>query len=809
MANDLTAVNPEVWVHGERIPYLQCLSVQDNVGDALSRCYLRYSPAHLGAIHTTTLYPEDVTTPTALTDLKLSDGVTPLKAGMRVVVFKRITPPPTQATFDANIYFAGMLANRLDSSNPDSLIWECVDDKWILGGMGGITVHGALVASPNAAGASKRFQYCSSTIPVFNPNGMANCIGIDGNIIINGVTYSGMFPVFTPYAQQIKIPNEILPENALSVTTNTYWTPYLAMKYMWLWLMLNSGATVDGVAVRGLNSAFWRSISPDTAGDEVYRRILFPVANVDTIHAWDPIFPSSDLANKKLQTMVIQGKKSLLVLNDICKSMSTMGMRTVYAASTANDPTTIKSTISFFTLAVAKTVGYQTPQYNGNPLSVTLDVLVGGNTDSGYVQQFSLSDRREDCVESCLVEGESTRLESNFVYDPADSQSKLWPNSQLLPAWSDAQELAFKQIINGGPDGYQTPPYAWIPRDPTKPDSDFPNEWIKCDGNNGRPLAYSNHESGLEMARRCYPNVFIAFRLCPSTTQMKGYQDSTTGVFAFGSDTYPSLPGYKAIMKEQDQPVVFRAGGSVSNYEDDIYSKFPMRVQVKIDPNIVITGLGSDDGYADVVVNHGTRIDPDGTIFFEGLGEKVDGDPYCCLYSGFLIHDPMHVTMKKFKVNAALKLDHRVFGTYVCGTVDEKFDGTLRWAMGGAPQLYIDGRNGLIETNQVNSYPAAYSQFGSDDLTTPLNRILPPTDGRYEAEKIASRRALFAGQVKRDAKYILPKIDSSYKAGVWIDNLHRTDAGYYVPIEAAIQSVTWDFVKQETEIGGIINNDEG
>jgi hypothetical protein len=804
---------------------MQCLSITDNVNEECSRAILKFVPVTSdGGVGTSDYTPQDFLGPTALTPVSKVGWGYPfvtyadeLKPGMRVIIFKRDEYDHISGSA-GEIYFIGMLMNRIDSSDPDSLTWECVDDKWLLGGKGGINIKGALIYAPDAVNGYDTIQYCSSYLPVFNPDGLANCIGIYGIITSNGSEiYNGLIPVFSKYARRLPNLNSSYA-GTLQAGKTCYWTPRLAMNYLRLFLSLNTASEFDDRLITGLDANSWRSIIPSIASGSG-KRITFTNETINNWHAWDPVEHSTDLADKMMQTLSVQGKKALAAMNDILRTTSTHGLRMNYSCKYDEPDKEAYSDINFFVKAVSRT--YEASQI---PSGVTINIKSSGvvgqpdpTPEYDQVSNFSIVDSREDCAESCLVHGQSIILESEFLYDPTSSESAEYQNSQIFPAWKSWQETGFKNIISGCGKGNW---FAYMPPALDETSVSDITKWIPCAGQGGNPKIWAYSENAIELARKMFPEVYIAFRIKPTIRQMFGYDDK------FEDDVYAKVQSYKTILKEQEQPIISEIETSINKFDTTIVTKFPIRVSVYttwVNPN---NAVQTKSEWCESSANPGLRVDPNGIFYLEGLAEKLDSDENAGLsqerlYEGTL-YEPFteknFITLKKFKINCAVKLDHRLMGYYDrssdpdVATWPPAFHNSLYNAIDGYAQAYIDTRDTLREVHQVDSTPAAITKFasadGGTDISAPINRILPPTDGETEAERIAKRRSMWLAQTKFNGSYKIPGIHKRYRAGTWISNLERFGSGYYIPVMAAIQSVTWDFMKPMTEIGGFICDED-
>jgi hypothetical protein len=785
---DFSANLPTVWLENynangmDRIPWLQCLAITDNLGEKPSTARIKFAPASYNGAnvvpadhdYSNSAHPG----PTALAILYHDNKQ--LQAGQRVVITEGYNA-------SSPVLFMGMLMNRLDTSDPDCAAYECVDDKWLISGQGGISIRGALVSAGNLTIAENQsIQYCTTFLPVFNPDGNYNCIGVNAPNIFG--TGNILVPMFAPHAQKPKTWNtDYAP--ALSAGNLTAWTPRLALKYLCYILQIPNDYDFLGV----IGNETWRTINPANYA----ARLTWNYAELDTYHAYDSQSGSGiDLLDKWLNELTIQDKKALLAVCDVLRALGTHTLATDYEFDPDADPED---------MGYGKIIFLQKAWKDNITLSADIAIPQSGTVESMYdyaaygsnvCAMFSVSDSAEDAAEAVVVDGDAVRLEANFLYDPAN---QAWPDSQIIPAWSGAEETAFKTIINGGPENMTTTSANFAVYPPSPANLTYDNAWLLADPTiTGREFGKARSPSSIAIARKLFPKVFRAFRIYPTTIQTAGYNN------AFSDAKYPDLHIARPIQEKQEQTVVQISG--TSGYESTIIQEIPARIRIQAQDDDGV--LKWFDTYCDAKID----VDNGGIVWIDGIQDEIDKQKEC-IYTGTLMHNPFFCTLKKFTINAVVKMDHRVYGYYDNSSSANIFSSSLRDVMGGPPMMYINSGKSFKEVHQVASNPSAFNSYQTDTgITSPgtLTRVLPPTTGRDHANMAAKRRAFWASRVKRNGRWVLPGIRTQYYAGIWIDNIvifgNPAQTGYY--IGAPIQSVTWDFAKQETELGGLIQDDQ-
>ena len=171
--------------------------------------------------------------------------------------------------------------------------------------------------------------------------------------------------------------------------------------------------------------------------------------------------------------------------------------------------------------------------------------------------------------------------------------------------------------------------------------------------------------------------------------------------------------------------------------------------------------------------------------------------------------------MKDIKINAALPMDHRVTGYSEIQDTGGRtiFADSYSKAFQGAPLMYVDTPEGYREHHQVNSEPSIDQSFftGDEPQTAPLTRYVPPGSESFAARDAAERKLATSKHPRRRTSWKMVGIRPEYafSAGDWIHKVKvinpqtSTDRDYI--IDAPVMTVTFDFEKQETIIGGLIS----
>lgn len=708
-----------VFINKVEQPNITCLTVEENTGVAPSRAVLR-----IGG-NTLTL-----TGPVTLNRYKW-----PWKPGSSVEVLLGY----------GNVMFRGILVRRIDDGGEDCIMWEAIDDRWL---MMQIPVRGAVVLDPY----DQTPKFIARYVPRMNPGGNWNMTW--------GPVKGALCPMFTATADVGKVyqsPDEVFTDTPVLGQLSAF-TPRRALQYY------NMVASLQAGDLPGCNAPHWRSMAVST-------RLKWPVSSTnisgkDTATGNDPL-------DKKMPDTSFRGQRLLGAVVHCLDVAGTHGLCLEYG--------TDQSTVKFYARGI-------TAQASGSPSTdMTINLIRGGNADSlDTAYDFSLSEDATETAESSLAEGDVVRVESNFV------QSTL--NPEIAPAWTQAEQDCFLRIIEGVDSGGTY--YANMPGK----EGSTSNDMI-CDGGTGtgglqRPFAFRYSPAAIQLARQSFPHVFKAFKI--NSVQISG-TNKVRGVSNEYVDQskFPVLGIPRPIVAEQLQYYV----------KDNIrlLGHYPVRIQIK-----------NGGQYKDVVFNNGLRVDDNGWIWLDGLAEDMNGTDDC-VYSGSLTSAPLAVTLKDFRMNAAIPLDHRVLGYAEIESGQSVFDELIRTELGGLPMVYVDSPEAYHESHQIDSLPAGYQSYIADDsgaaaylnsTSNGLTRYLPPGSEAIHAQYAAKRKLFGARWIKRRSRWSMVGIRPDYRVGQWISKVkviqpNAGDSDY--DIDAPIENIVHDFVNQSTIIGGLLS----
>ena len=124
--------------------------------------------------------------------------------------------------------------------------------------------------------------------------------------------------------------------------------------------------------------------------------------------------------------------------------------------------------------------------------------------------------------------------------------------------------------------------------------------------------------------------------------------------------------------------------------------------------------------------------------------------------------------------------------------------------------LYIDSPSSFHEIHQIASKPGPVDKFFKDDQAwTGEERYLPPGTERPYADDHARRKIQLAQKPLQESMWRMVGIRPSYFIGKWITKVqlvNRISGEGDWPIEAPIESVTYDFLNNETLINGLTSH---
>jgi len=141
---------------------------------------------------------------------------------------------------------------------------------------------------------------------------------------------------------------------------------------------------------------------------------------------------------------------------------------------------------------------------------------------------------------------------------------------------------------------------------------------------------------------------------------------------------------------------------------------------------------------------------------------------------------------------------------------DWHFHNDLRTELGGPPLMYIDSPGSYHEVHQIGSKPGPVNKFfAADSSWSGEERYLPPGSERKDAEYHARRKIQLVSKPLQESIWRLIGIRPSYQVGTWINKISMIkplplDSDW--PIEAPIESITFDFLNNETIINGLASH---
>jgi hypothetical protein len=559
-----------------------------------------------------------------------------------------------------------------------------------------------------------------------------------------GASYGGrIWPVFAPRADQSKA-YATTDDNfsaELEAGVLTAWTPRRCLQYLRLLMF----AERDG----------WNSTT-HYRNLERSARIEWPESAADALSG-ATVEETRDPLDRKVQTLGLRGS----CLSALHRALRAAGTHDLFLQPNAD-----KSRVTFVSLVAAP----ESP--------MTIPIFRGGTPiDLNTAFDFELHETAEDVAESVLIQGEPARVEAQFEYDPEGE------NNTIKPTASDTRVGYFLTVIWGAAEGQAKGEWAKIPADPDSAPS------LDADGTGGKPYARSCSRDAIDLARQLYPDVWTEFAVDSTAAYDAGILQGIAGTDAKFDNTltYPFLTGGRPALPEQLQHLLIGA--------EYLPVRFPVRVMVY-----------HDDAWRDVPYASGFRA---GAASFRlGLAENLDGDP-ACIYSGSLLAKPWACELKAVRVNMAVPMDHCVQG-YAEITEPSELDPSLEAEFNGPLQYFEDGA-GFSEHYQYRSRPSAMTDHGNTGETVDSNGItglLPPGSEQEQADAAAARILAKRRYMTRRTSWRFPGIRLDYWPGTWVSRVvprqgAADDADY--PVDAPVKSIVWDFLKQETHIGGLLS----
>lgn len=648
---------------------------------------------------------------------------------------------------DGDLLFLGTMLYRHDHCSSDAPMWVALDDKWILSRL---PIRGAFVYDP-AETSGNPIKFLSRFQPFFNPGGMWNCVGYN--------TGSGVRPLFYPYAEaRPTLLNQSF--DSLVAGELTAWTPRRALQY------LQYAATTD-VPPGWTSDRHWRQLSRSN-------RVNWPAHSID--HADGTKGKGGlDPLDAKLQATNCTNKNVLETICQLLKYAGThdFGMEVGGASR--------ESTVTYY------------PR-DGSGEGCNIIVRRGGRVaESNIAIDFDMHEDATGVSESVLMEGSPVKCELRVTYRPDDAgnpEADPPTNSTntLDPAWSDEDEQYFKTVIWGGPDpgesGDPAGAYAKVPAAPGEEPT------VDCDGTGGNPLCYSLTADAVALARQLYPNVFMEFKLNTAILDADPLYSPFNGPtqeFA-DRDQYPVVKESRPTYQEQLTKLFLG---------DTLQARYPVRIEV--DTCTVGLDPPSAAAWVDAPFLNGFLSSPT-TIRIQGLAENAEGQPFC-IYNGSLYKSgssstPWLVTRKGVRINLAIPLDHRVEGYAEISNTQSPMDSSLNEEFGGRLML------AQLNPSFTNEY--ARNSYPKPDSATAVNASLE--DSTPDAIAAAERMLSLNKLPEKRSNWTFPGIRLDYTPGKWVRKIKvvgGTSADIDYDIKGILPSCVYDFLRQETRLGGI------
>jgi hypothetical protein len=577
--------------------------------------------------------------------------------------------------------------------------------------------------------------------PRLNPSGALNCIGAS----VGGRTW----PVFAPVAEKNKghdVTDDVFDE-ALSDGVVTAWTPRRALMYLYLLMHTDQNGWNAESNARNLLTSERISWS-ETAADEL---------SGDVDGSGDPL-------DRKCPDETLRGSV-LLALGKVLKMAGTHELRMLpqYGSGV--------SEVRFADIA-------KEPED-----ALDIPLLRGGDADDvNTAYDFELHESAQDTAEAVLLEGEVRKLETDLIYDPGES------GNTILPAWTATRLSHFQTVIWGAASGQSKGEFALFPSTygaaPT----------LQADGLSGRPFARACTDEAIALARQLYPEVLVEFEVDSDALftagALKGYP-SAGGTPAFDDvTTHPILRESRPVFPKQLQHILMGANTLPTGY--------PVRVRIE-----------TSDGWVDAPYASGFR--PGATSFrLSGLAEMANLDPWC-IYGGDLREDPHEITVRAVRINAAMPMDHRTSAYAGLAAHEEGvFDPSLLVEFGGPVMDYLDA-GGYRDDYQFKSKPSPLVTPPNTGVTINSDGItgyVAPGSEYGQALKGAERKLAGSRWVKRRSSWKMVGIRSEYRPGLWVRKVvirggAAGDLDYW--ISAPVRTVVFDFLRQTTNVGGLLS----
>ena len=767
-ATEFPCVYPSVYIDGEEAGFF-CLNVESTFGKTPGKASFKWGDPTM-----------DITGPITLNARGL------WQYGGRVVVVD-----DSDDKFD--IYHLGQLLRRHDQGLANQLLLTSIDDRhWL----NRIPVRGCLVYD---ALSTPNYKFIRRFDPRMNPEGYWNMT------FVYVPALDDYMPVFAPKASigyTYQIASQLWAPVYGTVTDSNVgqiypWTPRWAMFYWWFLTQLSPSSGVQGIcADYPAGPDYWRSLVNCTRLNWT-KTGMGPSVMVGA----DPAYGGTDPLDRNMPDTSF---KTLTILGAVSKTLDVAGTHDLQLTldSTDNTPDTCISTVNFMPISWAAVI-------TGTTTILSIPLVRGGQlATSDTAFDFDVRESADEVCEVALVEAANIHEESFITYTPTG-------DGPLLNGWTSAEVTAFKQILYGAANGAVAPGDQFCIF-PSSVNQNAPDTipaidiWLTADGNEGRPLIFRNTPDALSFAWKFYPRVYRAFRL--DSNMLQDVPGGGSTFLTQGSDgrfanqyQYPVLNCIRPILPTQLQFFMNNlASSGSSNLSDWTKNRLPIRMEIlTYDPNSVSESQWYELPHAPQI-----KVDGEGLIWIDGVHDE--NNIFSCIYQGKLMApgNIWSVAMKAFKLNVAYPLDERVIGTFgLQGDETSVFTADYNAQLGGPMLAYADNRQSWHEDHQNNSSPTAANDSGVSGADGPQTRLLPPGDESPFASQ-AAQRLLYNNKLPtRDSVFRVIGIRPEIIPGLWVDkvliiNSANPDDTNYV-MNSALNSVTWDFIAQETLINGL------
>lgn len=794
--NEYPLATSTVYVDGNAAANLVCTNLELNVGQIPSR-----------AVFVQT-FGQDSIGPWVL-------QTNPYSYGQRVRV--DITKSGTTTTV-----FWGWLLKRSDQCNADKVVWQAFDDRIL---MQWIAMRGALVYDP----IDKLIRYSARHLTHFNPGGFWNCTFWYNSG--DGFTY----PVFTNTAcrtQAYESPNADYSEDT-PVGEFAPWTPRRALRYLGLWSRGNPGSILN---LDEKNQSFLSASGP----------FFIWQGDIEDMVGYDPAQSAGtpDPLDRKLDDLNVQGQSLFNVFGSV---LGRAGTHALIVEADDEDETKNLTKLNY------AQIGYASSTSRDKDIYIQTGGSVGQNANINCFD-FVFDEDATQVIGSAYVEGDVARVETKLDFaggPPSGDDYSDDTVSDIVPAWTWAEQGAYLTCIHGGAPESSGLQYALIPK--TQGDTE---NFLICDGGVAEghfsEVIWARSPEAILAAKDGYPTVFRAWKLNGRTERMQklfglggslpveALVNGTEYVISFVGDTDFTLIGASAntvgtkftksggagtgtgtcgfagglkgprpILPEQLQFMLRNLGGG-TDVQNWMLCHLPIRVQF---------WNSSTGAWYEVPRDIAARITGDGMIWLDGLAEQASGTSDC-IFTGNLIDDRDYTTSKiqlrKMRINCAFPTDSRTSG-FRSGYGSVASAMTSAFKSTSSPLCrYHDAGSSFQHGIQSESEPCRTAAYygganGTDSVPSPISRDIPPGNETEHAQYAAQRLV---------ARYANPRREAVFRMiGIWPDWLPGCRVGYVNGIDpvvspggknftmrlvAPISSITHDLLAQQTRLGGIL-----